>query len=57
LGDSFSHYLLSTLPKASTAYEKKGNPLCPHHEIGLVAGPLIATFFLTMTEIYVQGIK
>ncbi len=25
--------------------------------IGLVAGPLIATLFLTMTEIYIQGIK
>ncbi|OGP92104.1 MAG: hypothetical protein A2156_12250 [Deltaproteobacteria bacterium RBG_16_48_10] len=25
--------------------------------IGLVAGPLIATLFLTLVEIYIQGIK
>jgi predicted PurR-regulated permease PerM len=25
--------------------------------IGLFAGPLIATFFLTLVEIYVQGIQ
>jgi predicted PurR-regulated permease PerM len=25
--------------------------------IGLIAGPLIATLFLTLVEIYIQGIK
>jgi predicted PurR-regulated permease PerM len=25
--------------------------------IGLIAGPLVVTFFLTLVEIYVQGVK